>query len=264
MFCENHAQVDMSNRDSMITFLKNHFRYNTMNAWNQSTSYANNVKIHNLNIPKESEDLAYQIVYGEIDAFEYEFDVNITLNDFMTRTGYAIGFNGRSGGYLVLYDTELDKDGSYSVMPGRSIDMYEDFSDWDMQELKERTKLIMDFDRTCEQVYELFLNTLENSVIIEQEVITTNTVRALVSKENADELKTEPKNESADDRIKVILSLYEEDAKSHCEDEFPDEQFDNNDYAVLAERYLKKHDCNIPDNDQWSYIISEYIEERQN
>lgn len=35
-------------KKEMIEFLKNHKRYWTMNSWNGSSSYANNVKIYNL------------------------------------------------------------------------------------------------------------------------------------------------------------------------------------------------------------------------
>lgn len=43
-------EVDTTDRKAMADFLTNHFRYDTMNSWNESTSYANNVKIYNLGI----------------------------------------------------------------------------------------------------------------------------------------------------------------------------------------------------------------------
>jgi len=36
--------VDLRSQKAMVEFLSNHFRYNTMNSWNNSTSYANNIK----------------------------------------------------------------------------------------------------------------------------------------------------------------------------------------------------------------------------
>ena len=45
-------QVDKRYRETMISFLKNHFRYNTMNSWNRSTSYANTIKLHNVEKPQ--------------------------------------------------------------------------------------------------------------------------------------------------------------------------------------------------------------------
>lgn len=45
-------------RKEMVNYLKNHFRYNTANSWNQSTSYARNVKVYNLDLPKDLLDRA--------------------------------------------------------------------------------------------------------------------------------------------------------------------------------------------------------------
>lgn len=39
-------KVDLRSRDAMVSFLVNHFRYNTMNSWNRSTSWANNLKVY--------------------------------------------------------------------------------------------------------------------------------------------------------------------------------------------------------------------------
>jgi len=40
-----YKQVDKRYRETMRKFLRKHFRYNTMNSWNRSTSYANNIKL---------------------------------------------------------------------------------------------------------------------------------------------------------------------------------------------------------------------------
>ena len=55
-------EVDLRSRKSMTDFLVNHFRYNTMNSWNQSTSYANNVKVYNLGLSKEQENKLYAML----------------------------------------------------------------------------------------------------------------------------------------------------------------------------------------------------------
>lgn len=61
----------------MIEFLKEHERYWTMNSWNRSSSYANNVKIYNLGMDKDLEIKAYGLLAEEgfIDllASDYEF-----------------------------------------------------------------------------------------------------------------------------------------------------------------------------------------------
>lgn len=52
-----YKKVDIRKPKDMIDYLKNHFRYDTMNSWNRATSYANNVKIHRV-IPNELQDKA--------------------------------------------------------------------------------------------------------------------------------------------------------------------------------------------------------------
>ena len=44
-----YRRVDLRSRSSMTEFLRGHFRYNTLNHWNRSTSYANNIKIYSRN-----------------------------------------------------------------------------------------------------------------------------------------------------------------------------------------------------------------------
>ena len=48
-----YKEVDKRCRETMIAFLKKHFRYYTMNSWNKSTSYAKNIKLHNVDKPKD-------------------------------------------------------------------------------------------------------------------------------------------------------------------------------------------------------------------
>ena len=70
-----------------------------MNSWNRSTSYANDVKAPNLDIPSELQDLAYDVASGEVEAHDWDIFFARTVSDFYRRTGYHIGFNGRSSGY---------------------------------------------------------------------------------------------------------------------------------------------------------------------
>ena len=54
--------VDLRSRSDMIQYLKNHFRYNTMNSWNAATSYACNLKIHKLGLCHEIENKFYDML----------------------------------------------------------------------------------------------------------------------------------------------------------------------------------------------------------
>lgn len=83
-----------------------------MNSWNNSTSYANNVKVHRLPIPRELQDTCYDLSSTE--------DFHAELRDVFENFGdevnyqYGISFNGRSSGYLVLYKTNRETTGHRS------------------------------------------------------------------------------------------------------------------------------------------------------
>ena len=42
--------VDLRSRAAMTAYLDGHFRYPTMNSWNQATSYACNLKVDHLGL----------------------------------------------------------------------------------------------------------------------------------------------------------------------------------------------------------------------
>jgi hypothetical protein len=71
-----------------------------MNSWNQSTAPAYNLKVHNV-VDSKLQDKVFELMecegfYDEINAMIADFDRG---NDY----SWQAGFNGRSGGYLVLY-----------------------------------------------------------------------------------------------------------------------------------------------------------------
>ena len=51
-----YKQVDKRSRTALIAFLKGHFRYHTMNSGNQSTSYANCIKLHQVDKPSDIDE----------------------------------------------------------------------------------------------------------------------------------------------------------------------------------------------------------------
>lgn len=203
-------------RKDMIDFLKNHSRYNTMNSWNNSTSYAHNVKIYNV-IPKEYKDVAYNIM-EQGDVYEA---INDILSEFRKEHNYEyqITFNGRSNGYLVLIHggytmrkyfpdfspNDPDEKRDYSdyygkwyshkeakemgtaykeyksiyTTPGLNIDMNEDFLEWSNNELIDRVKLVKQFDRVCEQCLEIFINYCKNYKVVEKEILVSKKILQL-------------------------------------------------------------------------------------
>ena len=75
-------------------------RYNTMNSWNNSTAPAYNLKIYNV-IDNDLQDKVYELM----DSPDFYDEINMLIQDFDIQFDYQwqAGFNGRSGGYLVLY-----------------------------------------------------------------------------------------------------------------------------------------------------------------
>ncbi len=106
MFFEQ--KVDRRSRARMEEFLAGHYRYHTMNSWNRGTSYANRVKIRHLGLTREQDGKAYDILNSD-----YRDELDYVIDDFTSAMGghYTIGSNGRSGGYLVLYNSRYEDTG---------------------------------------------------------------------------------------------------------------------------------------------------------
>lgn len=174
MFCKT---VNLENREEMIEFLTKHFRYNTMNSWNCMTSYANNVKLYKLDLPNVSK--AYDFLDAECE--QYAYDVDDAIIEFEVDTGYTAGFNGRSGGYIVLYDMERNKDGRRCMLL-HGIDEYEDFKDWETSDIAERVKLVQRFDALCDEIRDIFIYYLENTEIKDVPVVIESSKRVAMLK----------------------------------------------------------------------------------
>lgn len=103
-------------RKEMIEFLSNHFRYHTLRSWNRLTSYAQNIKIYNLPWKsRDDESKAYKLVSTSLAAQT----IQKHFEGFNRRTDYrySIIANGRSGGYLVLVESERADSGYKSECP---------------------------------------------------------------------------------------------------------------------------------------------------
>ena len=75
-------------------------RYNTMNSWNRSTAPAYDMKIHHV-IPQKWQNKVFKM----LEADNFYDNINDLIREFGERFKHEwqAGFNGRSGGYLVLY-----------------------------------------------------------------------------------------------------------------------------------------------------------------
>jgi len=197
-------------RAEMIAFLRDHFRYDTMNSWNQSTSYAVRIKISQLNLSKEDTNACYEMLEAE-GIFDCS-GFNEVLHDFERRheDEWQIGSNGRSGGYLVLYqggrkpsgyksrctecgglnyqpvgDTPRDCGRCHAkgalrnleielqqsfVYPGKATDEDAVFEDWSLYDLRKRVELVWDFDQTCEKACRCFLDYARQHRVVEKTI----------------------------------------------------------------------------------------------
>lgn len=145
--------IDITNDKQMFNFLKDHYTYYTMSSWNGHHSIANNVKVHKLNLSGDCWN-----ALALLQAEDY-FTINMMIEDWEAdHKGYSVGFNGRSGGYLVLYNN----DNSRSILPDE-IDECVDYEEYkrycreyygsvksNRSDLVYYTKLVQDFDKLCD------------------------------------------------------------------------------------------------------------------
>lgn len=214
-----YRPVDFRSRHEMTQFLSSHFRYPTMNSWKGCTSYACNLKITHLGLSSEEIDKLFDLIQTQ----EF-FDAMDTLKqDFAATHNYIwqAWMNGRSGGYLVLYQGELTLSGyrsycshcgqkNYQVAdtgnctcgvcgqptrvnysrphmrvatyPGRGTDADEDFVDWSMEMLRERVRLVQELDQLADRMVEETLSLAAHSEVVEENYFIPQVRKVLVAK----------------------------------------------------------------------------------
>jgi hypothetical protein len=147
--------IDITNDKQMFNFLKDHYQYYTMNSWNGLKSIANNVKVYNL---KLSGNCYNALTFLQNDDY---FTINMLIEDWEAEhRGYSVGFNGRSGGYLVLYNNHDNK--TVLIDEVEYNDDYEGYKEMCREyfgsvkaaryKLVEMVKLVQDFDKLCDQL----------------------------------------------------------------------------------------------------------------
>jgi hypothetical protein len=213
-----YKEIDKRYREAITAFLKKHFRYYTMNSWNRSTSYANNIKLHNIDKPG---DIDSDTWWGLLSISEWQNQLSDLLEDFNKKYEYQwqAGINGRSGGYVVLYKGGIKPSGYESyctycgqrnyqkvsdeeigicgrceakarvnfkkthmqvfTWPGKDTDMYEDFENWSLSQLRERVELVQDFDKLCDEIAANYISVCRNYRITEEEILVPETIKVL-------------------------------------------------------------------------------------
>lgn len=157
------TNVDISNTKSMWNFLHNHFTYFTLNSWNGLRSIANNMKCYKLNLEGDFVT-ALNFLNDEEDVGGLQSLIQEKINDFVTEYSmFKVYVNGRSGGYLVLYN----RDNNCSILPDWITDYstYEDFKE-DLRvngecvrdylsSLRGFTQVVRAFDILCDEIRDL-------------------------------------------------------------------------------------------------------------
>ena len=212
-----YQPVDLRSRQEMTQYLTTHFRYPTLNSWNRSTSYACNLKITHLGLSPEVVDKLFDMIqtqefFDAMDECKWEFAAK---HNYL----WQAGMNGRSGGYLVLYQGEIKPSGyksfctacgqlnyrsiketgkqcgkcglhtrvdfdkphmQVSTFPGRGTDDDTDFTDWSMDELKDRVRLIQEFDRLADRIVDRAIDIAKHYSIEEEEYYVPKVRKVLV------------------------------------------------------------------------------------
>lgn len=160
--------VKISSAKSMFNFINNHFTYWTMNSRNRLKSIANNVKLYNLDLDGDWIKVA-DYLNDEYDDSGLQTDIRDMIDNWeYEHIGYCLGFNGRSGGYLVIYNKQRNNIVNFrNILPEHLTD-FNSYDEWKeyikencstvkdvMYELREYTKLIRDFDRLCDDLRDL-------------------------------------------------------------------------------------------------------------
>jgi hypothetical protein len=157
------AGVDIASTKSMWEFLNEHYTYYTMNSWNRQKSIAHNVKLYNLKLEGDW-CVAMSYLFDEADSGSLQLFIEDEIRAFEEKyIWYKVGFNGRSSGYLVLYN----KDNNCSVLPDCVLDYdsYEEFkedikfqgyrvTDFD-RELRDTVEIVREFDKLCDRLRDL-------------------------------------------------------------------------------------------------------------
>lgn len=161
-----YKKVNLNSNKECFDFLTNHFTYDTLNSWNGVHSIANNVKVYRLGVN----------MTDALDALQRDdyLSINESIHDWEDEhPGYKVAFNGRSSGYLVLYNDENMKHCFSSDY--NSPCNFDDYDSWKESvkedygslknyhyELVEQVKVVQDFDKLCDDLIDVLKGLIED------------------------------------------------------------------------------------------------------
>ena len=160
-----YKKVNKNNNKNMYEFLKGHFEYETLNSWNGLYSIANNVKIYNLELEGD-----YWRALEMLEREKY-LGINGLIADWQEEhQNYRVYFNGKSGGYLVLYNKENnDNVLDWYITNSNDYEHFKELLKDDNMTLKEyhntlveQVEIVQDFDKLCDNLRTFCQNLIDN------------------------------------------------------------------------------------------------------
>ena len=166
-----YKKVNLNSNKECFEFLANHFTYDTLNSWNGLKSIANNVKLYN--IPELDTGLVLEALQED-----YYETINQTIEDWNhDHPDFQVAFNGRSGGYLVLYSKHHNghcfNESDY-CSPCCHFDDYEEWKkcvqhEWGSlkayhSSLVWQVTTVQDFDKLCDDLVEVVKQLVQDMV----------------------------------------------------------------------------------------------------
>lgn len=172
-------------KKELINILLKADRYPTMNGWNGVTSLSRNVKLYNLDLTEKQLDIAYQLLFDDIQSNVIQNMIDDYSNQLLELTNhqYTLGFNGRSEGYIVLYSVvDYKSPYDYTIAYGQGfLNRFDedDLMEWTWTELNEAYKILKSFNKVVDSMISDFKHLLNYARIEEEEEVITTQIKVL-------------------------------------------------------------------------------------
>jgi hypothetical protein len=127
----------------MVDFLVSHEMY--------GGNYSHNMKVYKFSLPDNSYDM--------LEMEEVRDSINMLIEDWSYNWDYTCYFGGRSGGHAVLHRKNSKRHFSE-----------EDPQEMEFSELKDKVKIVQEFDKLCDDIVDSFRCFCENYTITKDEV----------------------------------------------------------------------------------------------
>ena len=189
--------IDLRSRREMTDYLRNHFRYSTMNSWNHATSYACNLKIYGLGLDPEIESKLYDMLdtrefllmrqealylFNAVHNFRWQAGFNCTCCGqrncrSVADTGNVCGVCGKAARVDFRVPPKQPV-----TFPGRGTDMDDDYEEWSLSELRDRVKLVQELDSLADDLVSQAVHMAKAFDVVEEAYYVPQTRHVLVAK----------------------------------------------------------------------------------